>query len=343
MIFSMNFFNHASAQITINNSDMPSVNDIFIFDNVTPSSATDPVPTGPNFSWDFSTITYTSQQRDTLISVFSIPNIYFLAFLGSSYAEHTAPDFALGTFITFSDIYDIYKNSSSKYEYSGRGAAINSIPTPMFYSPRDVVYKFPLNFNNTDSSTSGFSITIPTLGDYSKARKRVNTVDGWGMLSLPTGNFQTLRVKSVISDIDSIVLTGLPFPIGFPSTTTEYKWLGKQQGVPLLQINTNQFGIVTMVKYLDNPVVGIDENGKAVSATSVFPNPASDNLNFVLNGVNTNIKASVFNSTGGKVFEKEFSSYDRKSIDIRNFEAGIYMLQLNSENKTGYKKFSIIR
>src|SRR5262249_9543003 len=144
-----------------------------------------------------------------------------------------------------------------KYEYSGQGAAINSIPTPMVYSPRDVVYRFPLSYGDTDSSESGFSINIPTLADYAKARKRVDEVDGWGTLMLPSGNFNVLRVKSTIYDRDSIALTALPVPVVIPSTTIEYKWLGLQQGEPLLQINSNQT-VVTQILYLENPVLGVD-------------------------------------------------------------------------------------
>jgi hypothetical protein len=43
-----------SAQIIIDNTDMPAVHDEYLVNSATPTPAIDPVPTGANFLWDFS-------------------------------------------------------------------------------------------------------------------------------------------------------------------------------------------------------------------------------------------------------------------------------------------------
>jgi hypothetical protein len=334
----------SSAQITINNSDMPSVNDIFIYENVTPSPAIDPLPTGNGFNWDFSTLTSASQQPDTFVSLLNIGSIYALAFIGSSHAVRNANDISLFGQLNFTHIFDIYKNSSSKYEYSGQGADINSIPTPMAYSPRDVVYRFPLTAGNAaDSSASGFSVTLPGIGDYSKSRKRVNEVDGYGTLSIPSGTFNVVRVKSTISDIDSLTITGFPFPFGIPSTSIEYKWLGKQQGVPLLQINANQFGIVSLVRYLGNPVVGIEDINNQLSDLTVFPNPAAS----VLKVQSSKFKVEsieIYDMKGMKIkMLTGIAPSSSTTVDISGWSEGIYLLKVISEKNIVYRKFAVAR
>ncbi|MBK5284395.1 MAG: T9SS type A sorting domain-containing protein [Bacteroidia bacterium] len=336
---------NSTAQITINSTDMPSVNNQFVVNSATPTPSINPVPTGANFNWDFSSLSSASQNTDTFTSLINIQSLYAFAFIGSSYALRSAQDISLGGQLTFSKIYNVYKNSSAKYEYSGQGAEINSIPTPMVYSPKDLVYKFPLNFGNTDSSSSGFTVTIPTLGAYGKSRKRVNVVDGWGTLVLPSGTYNVLRVKSTISDRDSIVITGFPFPIVLPSTTTEYKWLGTSQGEPLLQINAGLIG-VTQVLYLANPV-GINETNELASSLLISPSPATDAVSvFYQSKNNSENSVAVFNVQGEKVkviFNGKETGNAQHTFSVKGLPAGIYFLRIASDENVAYKKFAVTR
>jgi hypothetical protein len=334
------------SQITITNGDMPSVNDVFVVNTATPSLSIDPVPTGANFTWDFSSLTSATQNSDTFISILSIPSLYSLAFLGSSFATRGFQDINLGA-LTFSDIYNVYKKSSTKYEYSGQGAEINSIPTPMVYSPRDVLYRFPLNYGDTDSSESGFNITIPTLAEYAKARKRVNIVDGWGTLILPSGSFNVIRVKSTIFDRDSIALQALPFPLVLPSTTIEYKWLGLQQGEPLLQINANQFA-VTQVLYLENPVLGTAEMSGTDFSFGIMPNPASTEMSVFYNKNKTGETIIDILDLQGREVKNVFSGAEtpgatHHKLSVNDLAEGIYVLRISNDKNTSYKKFAVTR
>src|ERR1019366_3455326 len=78
----------------------------------------------------------------------------------------------------------LYK-SNSQYIDQGFGAQINGIPLPIAYTHPDVIYNFPLQYGNTDNSTSGYSINLPGTGYYGYQQTRTNTVDGWGTLSTP--------------------------------------------------------------------------------------------------------------------------------------------------------------
>ncbi len=325
---------------------MPSVNDVFVVNTATPSPNIDPVPTGANYTWDFSSLTSAQLHSDTFISILSIPSLYSLAFLGSSYAVRGFQDINLGA-VTFTDIYNVYKKSSTKYEYSGQGAEINMIPTPMVYSPKDAVYRFPLNYNNADSMESGFDITIPTLAEYAKARKRVNIVDGWGTLILPSGNFSVLRIKSIIYDRDSLALQALPFPVVLPSTTIEYKWLGLQQGEPLLQINANQFA-VTQVLYLENPVLGVNDISGSDFNFGIMPNPASTEMHVFYNKDKSGETKIDMLSVDGKLvknifYETEIPGAAYHAFRVNDMAEGIYVLRVTNGNKISYRKFVVMK
>ncbi|HLG35739.1 MAG TPA: T9SS type A sorting domain-containing protein [Bacteroidia bacterium] len=333
-------FSGNAQSITINAGDMPSVNDIYVVNSVTPSPAIDPVPTGANFNWDFSALVSATQNTDTFKSLFGIGSIYAAAFIGSSYGVRSAQDINFGAF-TMEKIYNLFKNSASKYEGSGQGAEINSIPTPMVFNPRDVIYKFPLDFGDADSASSEFSISVSTLITYRKFRTRVNVADGWGTLSIPTGTFNVLRVKSIVTDRDSIVINSFALPV-VPTVTTEYKWLGKLQGEPLLQINAGQVG-VTQVLYLENPVSGIGDVNGAGSAVTVYPNPAKTELR-IKNSELRIENIEIYNLLGEKFSCEVIGSREPETvINISGLTEGVYFLKIISEKKIFYGKFTIVK
>ncbi|PJA07855.1 MAG: hypothetical protein COX70_05360, partial [Flavobacteriales bacterium CG_4_10_14_0_2_um_filter_32_8] len=65
-----------NAQITITNNDMPNVNDTFRLSTTNNIQGLDPVLTGTNYSWNFSTLVPSSQRLDTFFSVSSTPLAY---------------------------------------------------------------------------------------------------------------------------------------------------------------------------------------------------------------------------------------------------------------------------
>jgi hypothetical protein len=101
-----------------------------------------------------------------------------------------------------------------------------------------------MNYGQTWSSDAGFTLSLPGTGYISRQKNRTSEVDGWGTLTTPFGSFQTLRVKSIIAEHDSIYIDSLGWGYGLDRTITEYKWLGNDQGIPLLQV-TEEGPLVT--------------------------------------------------------------------------------------------------
>jgi hypothetical protein len=343
------FSKSSSAQITINSTDMPSSNDTFRVSMGIAFTGMDETATGANYTWDYSQLTAASQTIDTFVSILST-GLYAIYFSGSSYAEKSnTPSFSLGI-VTIDYQYDFYKKSSSAYVSNGVGANIGGFPVGVVNSPKDTLYRFPLNYNNHGSCYSAFATTIPGLGYYGGEKTRVDTVDGWGTLTTPYGTFPALRVKSVINETDTIYseTLGFGFPVPRPEVT-EYKWLATAKGIPLLQVNATG-GFVTQIIYRDsirfNPV-GIAEMEKKNFDFNIFPNPASDKLviEYKLDHA-SNVSADIFNLNGKKIVSefRDSKQTGKQFLPINlfdNISSGTYILQINVDGKSFQKQFVV--
>jgi hypothetical protein len=281
----------AGAQITIDSGDMPSVNDTIRISSALPDQGIDVNTTGPNQNWDYSGLAPVSQRIDTLLSVSSTGTAYAFFFIDNAFNQNRANlaiyegDQPSGGGIIITEAYSYFYKSSASFKQVGVAGKLNGFPTPVAFSPHDVIYNFPLNFNNQDSSNSGLTFNLPNTFYYEYSQTRQNHADGWGSLTIPYGTFPTLRIKSVINGRDSMYVDSLAtgFAINRP-LLTQYKWLGKQQDLPLLQISTQtNFGIpvVSLVDYRDSArtLTAVEENNVKPLAVNTYPNPFNNYVN----------------------------------------------------------------
>ncbi|HET6227556.1 MAG TPA: gliding motility-associated C-terminal domain-containing protein [Bacteroidia bacterium] len=242
LLFLLLLFAHARGQITVTNADMPNANDEILLSIKNTLTNFKPALTGPNYTWDYSTLVPDSQRTEKMVA----PGTTGYPFVGfaSTYAipdlnPDPFPFILLGTAPT--NVYNFYKKSTSQLTISIQGITMNTTPLPIFLNPADVIYKFPLTYGNKDSSNSGYENMLPGFGYFKKSQKRVNTVDGWGTLKTPFGTFDVIRVKSVIFVTDSIHSDSLGFGLNIPLPTKyEYKWLAKGSKLPILEIDATQ-------------------------------------------------------------------------------------------------------
>jgi len=221
------------AQITISNTDMPKGGNIYLFSNgdITKIMPSDLQQTGANQTWNFNLVS-TSQVFDTAYKMSQVPIIFYATFFSSDYADKLAPDIKLGI-ISFTNNFSFFNLTSSKLEQTGTGSYLTGIPFPTFYKPTDVIYRFPMDYSKSDSSTSHFSATVPTIGSWKEGKKRVNEIDGWGTLKTPFGDKDVLRVHSDVYYNDTITVdTVLHISFPYSHHQVEYKWLAKNGGFP---------------------------------------------------------------------------------------------------------------
>ena len=327
----------SQAQITITSADMPSSGDTVRRSITLNFAGIAPDSTGAGITWDYSMLVADSQTVDTFTSLIST-GLYALNFIGASFAQksNTAP-LNLGV-ATVEYKYDFYGKNASSYTNWGIGADVSGLPLGMVNSPRDTLYRFPLNYLDTGNATATFSVNVPGLGYYGGERNRVDTVDGWGTLITPYGSFSVLRVKSTVNEIDTVFVTSLGFGLQLPlPERIEYKWLGAGEDIPLLTIGTT-LGAVTDVTYKDSLriiLTGIQQPN--MQAINLYPVPADESL--FIKGLSGRGTIQVLDVTGRMVLSQDFETPVVK-INTQSLVPGIYLARISVDGVSVTKKFS---
>lgn len=346
-------------QVTLTTTDLTHSGDQYVVSNGVAFSGMDPTLTGPNYVWDYSMLTSSSQTIDTIFDESATGSLLSLYFIDNAFnpnrsnQAHHGNSFAVGQ-VNVSDVWDFFYNTSSSFNQPGFGAIVNGAPLPIAFNQKDYIYNFPLTYNSSNVSPTGYTIDLTTtLGIYYSVRKeRSNITDGWGSVTTPYGTFDALRVKSTIVEVDSFYVDSLGFGFATPAiTTTEYKWLSPGKGIPVLQINTSVGGIVSQITYRDTlQSTGIAYQNQNISGLVVFPNPTAKEL-FLKYTVATNDPLAIeIYSTAGQLVGRESVGENiageikiqRIDLEKYNLKSGNYMLKLSdSKSILAQKEFSV--
>jgi len=284
LIFSGLFSFHSLAQIVITSSDMPVPGDTLRKSNTTFLEGFDYQQEGADQKWRFGELSVMSQQVDTFKSVSETPGIYELFFNNQFfYPDHKATvALKLNTFnaipeFTLDDAYLFLKNTDEGIREVGYGVTLEGISIPIQLQQIDTIYRFPLEYGDVDSAHSLLELDIPDLGYLLMRKFRKNTVDGWGTLTTPYGEFQTLRVMTEIEEYDSLYSDSLGVGIPVTRNYTEYKWLANGYHEPVLQVTEE--GFLVAASYIDSvrsTFLDVPDVKRTKSDLSVYPNPCED-------------------------------------------------------------------
>jgi hypothetical protein len=183
--------------------------------------------------------------------------------------QKTADTISLGV-ITLTNVYSFYTNNTKVFKAEGIGYSASGFPLAANYSDDDEIYQFPLNYNDKDTSTFKFNLTIPG-GIFSviSTGKRINLVDGYGSIKTPYKDYtDALRVKTIVDQVDTINSQFGKFAI--PRKTVSYKWLVGSERIPVLEISGNELpnGTFTpnQVRYRD----GFKSVNNPLAPTALF-------------------------------------------------------------------------
>ena len=349
LVFCLTFSVYSFSQITIGTGDFAAGGDTIRLSIANTAPANTSLATnGANALWDYSGLVPYSQDVDSLLSVTSTGITYAIFFANLPFNSNRANIAAKGAnlaggggAVPITDVYNYFYNSSSNYKQVGFGATISGVTTPIPYGSKDIVYSFPCNFGNIDSSDSDYSISIPSQGAAVGQQRRVNNVDGWGTLITPFGTFNTLRVVSELTGKDSVFISSVGFGLSFPRTKTrEYKWLTTNGKVPVLQINVNVNGqneTVTSIRYKDiyrDLTVGLANNPQPIEAR-IFPNPSNgENVTLELSTLkNGQCELGVYSINGAllKSFTKDAIQGRVVLDELNELASGYYTINVRGE------------
>jgi len=254
--------NAFSQGITIGEADMPDAPLLGQGDTIRYSTAAattagiDVSQTGANHNWNFSFLQASGQSVNEYKN--SATTLYSLLGAGFNAIGLKQADVNLQV-VQLTDSYEFYNKSTAVFEAKATGYSISGVPLGSTYSNTDKIYQFPLNYNDVDSDNFHYTLSISNVPGisisvtYIRAGKRINEVDGYGSITTPFGTYNCIRVKSTITETDSIDF-GF-FPLAVPNNRVEYKWLANGIKIPVLEIDgTDVFGTFTIntIKYRDN-------------------------------------------------------------------------------------------
>jgi PKD repeat protein len=243
----------AFSQITITQSDMPSSGDTLRYSNT--NSIYTWETTGASYTWNFDSLKPSGQGVNSYKSMLSVDPINAVLLGGlSDFGLKVIDSIPLGI-VTFKNIYNFFKKTSSKFTSEVYDVSVSGIPLASAYSDPDELYQFPLTYGRIDTSTFDVTLSIPATGNFRMKGTRINEVDGWGTVNTPFGSFPCLRMKSTVTEMDSITITAFSLSLGIPRNSTTFSWLANGIKIPVLEVQGTYAGSVftaTQVRYRDS-------------------------------------------------------------------------------------------
>jgi len=339
----------AFAQISVNSNDFISSADTVLVSIVTDYQNINYQNTGSNQTWDFSWVQIDSQRIDTFSSVGSAGFIYQLVFnnfLSPSYQASYFQKADLGVLptgglpIAFDNPISFEKVSSSRFEKVGFGADLNGIALPIQADTIDVVYEFPMTFQDNWTSNSYLFLDLnPGFNAmFKRHQNRSSIVDGYGTITTSFGTFDCIRVKSELTFTDSLFFdllgTGgawIPLPT---QPETHYRWIAKNNKIPILSINVASSILgpeITKVEMRDKKGVA-SNNSAEIVALQVYPNPSSDIIN--ISGLENIDVINIMDLEGKIIYSQQNIISNTISINCNDWAKGIYFLNAVFDEKT---------
>lgn len=327
----------AQSPITLDVNDISGVGGEYLIANANPVIAFDGAATGPDYHWDFTTLAATTHDTTRFVDVEETDPFYFFLWLASDLAQQTGSDI-VNAFVTIEDVYNFYERSAGNYAQTGFAGIISGVPLPIQYDDPETIFEFPASFNDVTTSSTGFNISIPGLATWIEQRDRTNTIDGWGTISTPTGDFDVLRMRSSTAVVDTFIYDTFTVPVGY--TSVEYRWMAKTSGIPILQINATEiFGIetVTQVIYKEGDVQDAVQNtGSIQNNLQIGQNPVHDNMALTLNvDAGTDVELMISDITG-KIWLRTLlslsSGVNYLQENVQMLPAGCYTISVSGIN-----------
>ncbi len=323
-----------NAQITINTGDMPVAGQTYISAN--DSTVSSFGTSGTNQTWNFSG--WANQSNDT--SHFVTPSTV-AGFSSFPTATLATPSGGGNGFM---------RNSSGSFDILGFYANFGFGPTAITFSPVQKFITFPSNyltsFNGTSKYVLQFNPNQPGLDSMRIKSSNIytSTIDAWGMLTTPAfTNLSSLRQKYTEIRRDSTFLkpTGQAWilspsnPNPTVDTTITYRWWSNTKKYPVVEITTDGNNVISKGTYLTSLAVGVNELTSAKDEVNVYPNPASDKVNFM--GTSSESHLVIFD-INGKLVSTTLLKKGSSSIITSNYENGIYVYQIVSLTGTTIQK-----
>ena len=336
--------NFCNAQISITENDFAIPGDTVRFSQ-TMVTTNDPTISGAGLTWDYSSLSATSQFVREFTSIGFSP-VQFTFGIGapqeyqaSYFIPETALDFSqLNGFlpVTLSDARSYQKSTNDSITKVGYSIKVSGFDVAFKSDTIETKYKFPMDYQQSFTTKGYTFIDLSPAADLKikQYRNVTSLVDGYGQLLLPTGTFDVLRLKREINEIDSVYQSFFGAPSWFgapPIQTTEYEWIGQNKKDVLLKIIVNNANGVDQIQSIEYQDVYLGLDAGLIHndlEASIFPNPTTNSIQIHSNSVLKNIY--LFDTKGTILETTSNLNLQNSSFDLGHYSPGIYLLKLES-------------
>ena len=330
----------ASAQIVVNEGDLPAGGNAYTFQNFTPDPFLNLESSGPGQVWDFSDLDLIDS---TVVDVQDIGSASFFASLvfnspldPTHQADHFYPFLNLpdlgdaGLPIDIDQINGFHQLDGEMYTQVGLSVVVQGNELPVAFSDVDEVHPVPVTIDMQHSSTASYVVEVPFTLTYAVDQTRDAVVDGYGTLLLPDGtSHEVLRMVSTVSSSDSAYINALEQGLAFERNTVTYSWLGNG-GMPYLEIATT-LGFPAVARYqgsapytepVDTSTSSTNEAPRLVSEWRVAPNPAESGRPIRIQGVSGTDTWTLMDAMGHVMFRGQGAE-----LETTGLPSGMYLLR----------------
>jgi len=335
-----------SAQISLNTSDVATLNKVFF-------QATDTMPTtisigsaGASQTWNMTALNNDVQDTITVLPYSAAPNANFSTANLIMKIGNMAPAY----------LYAI--NSASSLTALGYSAMFGTAPVNIINTPAEQIVNFPASYTTNNNFTNNYRtfsqqyfgfFNVDSIRTRGSVKKTV-LIDAWGNLTTPAySNTAVTRFKEtkISRDSTDLLISGIwmnDYSITADSTT-QYSWWAKSIGFPLVTATKDSSNAIVSVDWISGTsAVGITEAVVPATGINVYPNPAQNEIHFTINTPQEAKSVQIFDATGRMIHEHPVKN-DRSTINTSHFADGIYFYSIMSRDNTVLQqgKFAVSR
>ena len=207
---------------------------------------------------------------------------------------------------------------------------------PGYVEAEDFIYQEGLSTEETSDVNGGLNIGYTDIGDFADYLVLVTETGEYDINFRAASENQSGSILLQLisgSDIQNLTQISLPITGGWQSWETVSASTNLTEGSYKLRMKVIQPGFnLNWIEFdFTGNSMGIDDN--EIDRIRLFPNPVSEILN--INTKYQNFKIEIYDMIGKKIFNAE----NLNSINVRDFDDGIYLLKLSFGNYSQSKLF----
>lgn len=320
----------ANAQ-TITQADLPTAGTAWTMNEDTNYVAA--VPTGgTGQTWNFTSLL--TNNVDTQAFEVAAGTPYASMFPSSNLSMYNASDNSYG-----------YFTNSSTGLYSDGNASVDG---SMIFNPPMLFIPVPFSYGSNTTNMARVQVDTSLAGQGYRIVLRFETTfegDATGSLTIPTGTYNVLRIKTTQLVYDSILIelapgTGIYTPFsGSVSQSTDYHFVSSGNAVNyIMGLSADSLGTTTTSsRYYSGQVNVSVQEPSTVKKPVAFPNPALDKIRF--NTGETNAQIIIYDNSGREV--NRVTGNVGNSIDVQSMTPGVYRYKIVYNDRTESGSFVV--